>query len=113
MAHQVPRELKGEERLFVVPVFNAPFYKKSLIYNGSVTLIAALIGKLSGNPILFIASLLILNVAVYPLGNSKRSKNKFDNGYMNHDKIIKQQILWRIKGGGNVYISHKKKGDIE
>ena len=35
MGHPVPKELKGEERLFVIPWLNVPVNKKSIIYNAS------------------------------------------------------------------------------
>ena len=52
MSYPVPRDLKGEERLFVIPQFNIPVYKKSILYNGPATLVALLIGKVIGNQIL-------------------------------------------------------------
>lgn len=111
MSYQVPKDLKGEERLFIIPGINAPFYKKSIIYNGPATLISAIIGKITGNTIMFVSTLIVLNLIAYPLGNFKRSKKHFDNGFMDNDKLIKRRIYWRIKGGGNVYVSHKRRID--
>lgn len=110
MGHPVPKDLKGEERLFVIPGLNLPVNKKSLIYNGPATLLALILGRLTGNRIVFFSFLAILNVIVYPLGNSKRSKKKFDNGFMDNDMYLKQVLMWNIKGGGNIYISHKFEG---
>ena len=108
MSDPVPQELKGEERLLVIPGLNLPLYKKSILYNGPASLIAVLIGKVTGNQIAFLTFFILLNIAAYPFGNGKVSRKKFDNGYMNNDKLVKQLILWKIRGGGNVYISHKR-----
>lgn len=110
MAHPVPKDLKGEERLFVIPGVNAPVNKKSLMYNGPATLLAFILGQIFSNQILFLAFLVILNVLVYPLGNTKRSKKKFDNGFMSNDMYLKKLISWKMKKGGNVYIGHKLEG---
>ena len=110
MAHLVPKDLKGEERLFVIPGFNAPVNKKSLIYNGPATLLAFVLGQLTNNQIVFLAFLVIFNIIAYPLGNSKISKKKFDNGFMNNDMYLIRLISWKLKGGGNEYVSHKFEG---
>lgn len=113
MAHPVPKDLKGEERLFVIPGVNLPVTKKSLIYNGPATLIAVLIGKITGNQIAFLAFLIIFNVIAYPLGNTKVSRKKFDNGYMDNDMYLKKLIIWKIRRGGNVYVSHKLEEEVD
>lgn len=107
MGHPVPKDLKGEERLFVLPGFNVPVNKKSIFYNGPASLVAVVIGQATGNQIAFITFFVILNIIAYPFGNNKRSKKKFDNGFMNNDKYAKQRIIWWLRGGGSVYISHK------
>lgn len=107
MAHPVPKDLKGEERLFVLPGLNLPVYKKSIIYNGPASLIAVAIGQVTGNQILFLTLFVILNAVAYPFGNGKRNRRKFDNGFMDNDKYVRQLILWKIRGGGNVYLSHR------
>jgi hypothetical protein len=108
MAHPIPKDLKGEERLFVIPGINIPIYKKSILYNGPASLIAVLIGQYSQNQIAFLTFFILLNIAAYPFGNGKIRKKKFDNGFMNSDKYVKQRLMWKLKGGGNVYISHKR-----
>jgi hypothetical protein len=107
MGHPVPKDLKGEERLFVLPGLNLPINKKSVLYNGPASLIAVAIGQVTGNQIAFLTFFVLLNVIAYPFGNSKRSRKKFDNGFMNNDKYVKQLMLWKIRGGGNVYLSHR------
>lgn len=107
MSHPVPKELKGEERLFVIPGINIPVNKKSVIYNGPATLLAFIIGQISGNQLLFLFLLVVLNFVTYPLGNNKVSKKKFDNGFMDNDMLLKKFIKWKLNGGGNSYISHK------
>lgn len=111
MGHPVPKDLKGEERLFVVPGLNVPLYKRSILYNGPASLIAVAIGQVTNNQLAFIAFFVLLNVVAYPLGNGKRSKRKFDNGFMSNDKYIRQLLFWKMKNGGNVYLSHRT--DIE
>lgn len=108
MGYPVPKELKGEERLFVIPHINVPFYKRSLIYNGPVTLIVIMINKFLDNLIVGLGLLVIANAVVYPLGHRKISKNKFNNGNMDFDKVMKKKLLLRLRGGGNVYIRKTK-----
>lgn len=107
MAHLVPKDLKGEERLFVIPGLNLPITKKSLLYNGPATLLAFTIGKISGSQIAFLSFLIVLNIIAYPLGNTKVNRNKFDNGYMDNDMYLKRLLIWKLNKGGNIYISHK------
>ncbi len=108
MGHPIPKELKGEERLLVIPWLNIPITKKSIIYNGPATLIAILVGKITGSITIFMGLGIALNVIVYPLGNNSIGNNKFDNGGMSYDKYLAGKIKWKMKGGGNIYISHKK-----
>ncbi|MCQ4924839.1 hypothetical protein NE686_17185 [Tissierella carlieri] len=110
MGHPVPKELKGEERLFVIPGINKPINKKSLMYNGPATLMSYILGQVSGSLTAFVSFLIILNIIAYPLGNSKISRKKFDNGFMDKDMYLKKLITWKLRGGGNVYISHKFEG---
>lgn len=106
MGYPVPKELKGEERLFVIPKINVPITKKSIMYNGPATLIAILIGKVSGNQIIFLSLFIVLNIIAYPFGNKRIAKNKFDNGGMDYDKYIRQRIKWQLHGG-KIYVSYK------
>lgn len=112
MGHPIPKDLKGEERLFVIPGINIPVYKKSILYNGPATLIAVIIGQVVSNQLVFLTLFVLLNIIAYPLGNGKRGRKKFDNGFMNNDKLLRQLLMWKIKGGGNTYISHKREGGI-
>ncbi len=109
VSHLVPKELKGEERLFIIPWIGIPVYKKSLAYNGPATLIAVILGKIMNSEIVFFAFFLILNVVVYPLGVGRISRKAFDNGYMKKDMYYKQYLIWTLKGGGDIYTSHKLK----
>lgn len=109
MGHPIPKELTGEERLFVIPWLNVPVTKKSIIYNGPATLIAILIGKITGSITAFMGVGIILNVIVYPLGNNTIGNNKFNNGGMSYDKYLIQKIKWELRGGGNIYIGHHQK----
>lgn len=108
MGYPVPKDLKGEERLFVIPGINVPINKKSILYNGPASLLAVAVGKIANNVIVFLAVFIILNIIAFPFGNTKNSKRKFDNGYMDNDKLFKQKFLWKLRGGGNIYISHKR-----
>ncbi|MCK9470647.1 MAG: hypothetical protein M0Q88_02710 [Bacilli bacterium] len=107
MGHLVPKELRGEERLFVIPKIGVPVYKKSLTYNGPATLLAIILGKITGSETIFFGLFIILNILVYPLGVGRISRKTFDNGFMNKDMYYKQLLIWKLKGGGNIYISHK------
>lgn len=108
MAHPIPKELRGEERLFTIPWVNIPVNKKSVIYNGPATLFAILIGRITGNITVFMGLGIALNLLVYPLGNSSVRNNKFDNGGMSYDKYLMANIRWKLRGGGNIYVGHKK-----
>lgn len=110
MGHPIPKELAGEERLFVIPGINVAITKKSIIYNGPATLLAILIGKITGSITLFMGVGIALNVIVYPLGNTTIRNNEFDNGGMSYDKYLAKKVRWTLRGGGNIYIAHKKEG---
>lgn len=111
MSYPVPKELRGEERLFVIKWLNLPFKRKAIIYNGVATLIAIIIREITGSFIVFLGVALVLNVIAYPIGHSKIANNRFDNGGMDYDKYLKGRIKWHLNNGGNVYISHKIGGE--
>ena len=87
MAHQIPKELKGEERYFSIPHINIHFSQKGVVYNGIATIISVLIKKVT-NVWVFVPVLLILNIIAYPLAHFKMPKNKFEGGNVNLDIFL-------------------------
>lgn len=110
MGYPVPKELRGEETIYYIKSLNLHIYRKHLLYNGPVTLIALAIGKIIDSYPVILGLTIALNALVYPLGNGKISNRKFDNGGMNYDKYLFGLLRWKLRGGGNIYISHKKEG---
>lgn len=105
MAHSIPKELRGEERYFTLPVVNIHFGKKAVIYNGTVTLLAVLIGKVS-NFVVFLVVFLVLNIIAYPLATAKVSKNKFDGGNVPIDKFMLRKYKYK-KFNKKIYIRRR------
>lgn len=106
MAHPIPKELKGEERFFTIPYLNLHFNKKGVIYNGAVTTIAAIIGKLT-NIWVFTALFLITNAIAYPLAHSRIPKRRFEGGNVNYDKYFFRSLAYK-KINKKIYV--RKKG---
>jgi len=89
MAHQIPKELKGEERYFTIPVINLHYSRKGTIYAAVATGISVLIKKLT-NVWVFIPTFLILNAIAYPLAHATTPKKKFEGGNLPFD-------IWLIR----------------
>lgn len=87
MAHSIPKELKGEERILSIPILNIHFNKKGIIYNGLVSVISVVIGKLT-NIWTFLVLFILLNIIAYPLAHSKIPKNIFEGGNVGLDKYF-------------------------
>ncbi len=102
MAHQIPKELKGEERLFSIPKFNIHFSTKGVIYNGLVTTVAVIAGKLTGSMVIA-GTLFLLNFIAYPLAHKRVGRNKFEGGYMKYDKYFLKKYLYK-KSGRKFYL---------
>lgn len=107
MAHPIPRELKGEERIFTIPLINLHFNKKGVAYNGAATLIAAVMLKLF-NFWVFLVFFLVLNIIAYPLAHMKTPKNRFEGGNVSLDKYFLRKYKYK-KFNQNVYI--RKRGE--
>ncbi|MBO8160655.1 MAG: hypothetical protein H0Z24_03380 [Thermosipho sp. (in: Bacteria)] len=95
MGHPIPKELRGEERYFSIPVLNIHFNKKGVIYNGIATGIAALIGKVT-NTWVFGTLLVILNLIAYPLAHVKLPRNKFDGGNVGLDIYLYRWVKYNF-----------------
>lgn len=94
MAHLIPKELKGEERLFTIPYLNLHFSKKGTIYAGVATGISVLIKKLT-NVWVFIPILLILNGIAYPLAHFKTSRKRFEGGNLSLDVYLMRRFKYK------------------
>jgi len=106
VAHPVPKDLKGEERFLTIPYTDLYLNKTGAIYNGSATLLAGIIGKLTNNAIVFLALLVLLNIAVYPLAQTTIKKSLFDGGGVRRDKFLMKQYSYKKKK--NVYLRRIK-----
>lgn len=105
MNHPIPRELKGEERIVAISFMDLYLTKAGLIYNGTVTILVGIIGKITNNAILFFILLVLLNVAAYPLGQHHTQKNKFDGGNIRLDKYLIKKFKYRKRH--NIYLREK------
>lgn len=107
MSHPVPKDLKGEERILSIPYMDLYLNKTGLIYNGGVTILAGLIGKITGSAIVLISLLIILNILVYPLAQSSIKKNEFDGGGVRRDKFYIRKFTYRKRK--NIYLRRENK----
>lgn len=106
MAHPIPKELKGEERILSIPIINVHLNRKGLIYNGAVTLLSVVLGKLISFW-LFLALFIILNLIAYPLAHMKTPKTRFEGGNVSLDKYLLRKFKYN-KFKQNIYI--RKRG---
>ena len=107
MAHPIPKELKGEERILSIPIINVHLNRKGLIYNGAVTILAAALGKLI-NFWVFLALFIILNLIAYPLAHMKTPKTRFEGGNVSLDRYILKRFKYK-KFNQNIYIRKRGK----
>lgn len=107
MAHHIPQKLKGEERYFSIPYLNIHFNKKGILYNGSVTAISAIIGKMT-NMWVFLALFLITNFIAYPLAHGTVPKRRFEGGGVSLDEYVLRIIKYRYMNK-NLYL--RKRGN--
>lgn len=110
MSHPVPKDLKGEERVLSIPYMDLYLNKAGLIYNGSATIFSGLLGKLTGSAIVFLISLVLLNILVYPLAQSTIKKNVFDGGGVRRDKYLMKKFTYKKKK--NLYLRRANKMDL-
>lgn len=100
MAHPVPKdlkEMKEEERLLSIKMFDLYLTKTGAIYNASVSIISGLIFKLTGNIIVFLILFIASNIAVYPLAQTKTKINEFDGGNIRTDKFLLKKYKYKFK----------------
>lgn len=103
MRHPIPKELTGEERILELPWLGLYLNKTGIIYNGSVTVISAVLGLYVIKNVIVLALLLVItNVAVYPLAQKNRKKSEFDGGNVRLDKWIKKKHAYKKKQ--NMYL---------
>lgn len=105
MAHPIPKELRGEERYFSIPVINLHFSRKGVIYNGLATIISVVIGKLT-NVWVFAVLFLLLNAIAYPLAHMRIPKNKFEGGYVPLDRYCLRWFKYKHMNK-NLYIRRR------
>lgn len=108
MAHQIPKELTGEERWFSIHRLGLHFGKKASIYNGIASLIAVAICKITNSYIIFGISFIGLNAIAYPLANSKVARKNFDCGDMALDKFYIYKYKW-LYYRRNIYVRRRFK----
>ena len=107
MSHPVPKDLKGEERILSIPFMDLYLNKTGIVYNGAVTIFSGVLGKLTGNAILFLLSLVLLNIIAYPLAQTTIKKSEFDGGGVRRDKYLLKRINYRKNK--NIYLRRAKK----
>lgn len=105
MSHPVPKDLKGEERLFSIPYLDLHFNKKATLYCLIATVISGLTIKI--NLYLFIFLFLILNMIAYPLATITVSKNKFEGGNVPLDIYFIRKFRYKRKK--KIYIRKRGK----
>lgn len=94
MAHYVPKELKGEERILQIPYCDIYFNKKGIVYNGLATLISAAFLYLT-NMTVFIVMFALLNIIAYPLAHFTTSKSQFEAGNVKYDLFLQRWLYYR------------------
>lgn len=107
MSHPVPKDLKGEERILSIPYMDLYLNKTGIVYNGSVTVFSGILAKLTGNAIVFLVSLILLNILVYPLAQTTIKKSIFDGGGVRRDKYLLKKFNYRKNK--NLYLRRAKK----
>ncbi|MBN1040423.1 hypothetical protein DVW12_17250 [Clostridium botulinum] len=105
MSHPVPKELKGEERLFSIPYVDLHFSKKSTLYCGIATVISGITLKINFN--LFLFMFIGLNLIAYPLGSFKVQKNKFEGGNVSLDTFLIRKLKYQKHR--NIYLRRRGK----
>lgn len=107
MAHPIPKELRGDERIFTIPIINAHFNKKGVVYNGAVSLLSVVIGKLT-NLWVFLVFFIVLNLIAYPLAHMKTPRGKFEGGNVPLDKYFIRKFKYK-KFSKNIYVRKIRK----
>lgn len=107
MSHPVPKDLKGEERILSIPYMDLYLNKTGIVYNGAVTVFSGILAKLTGNAIVFLVSLILLNILVYPLAQTTIKKSIFDGGGVRRDKYLLKKFNYRKNK--NLYLRRAKK----
>jgi hypothetical protein len=106
IAHHVPQRLKGEERYFSIPFINLHFNKKGVFYNGGVTAVSAIIGKMT-NTWVFLFLFLVTNIIAYPLAHATMPKRKLEGGGVPLDVYVARMLKYKYLRQ-NLYI--RKRG---
>lgn len=108
MAHPIPKELKGMERLFTIPYINVHLNKKGSIYCGMATFVAVVISKLVSSLIVFGILFLALNMVAYPLAQMKTHKTKFEGGNVPLDVYWIRKFKYK-RYKRNIYVRKRAK----
>lgn len=102
MAHPIPKDLKGEERILSISWLDLHLNKTGMIYNGIATLLSAVILKISSNVIVFFIFFLLLNAAAYPLAQTTTNRTEFNGGNVRRDIFLKRKF--KYKKNKNIYL---------
>lgn len=105
MSHPVPKELKGEERLFSVPYLELHFNKKATLYCGIATVIAGMMLRVNFK--LFMVMFIVLNLIAYPLGAFRVQTTKFEGGNVAFDTFFIRKL--KYKKHRNIYLRRRGK----
>ena len=97
MANPIPKDLKGEERIFAISFMDLYLNKTGMVYNGAASILSALILKITNNVILFFILFIGLNILVYPLAQSTTKKSEFEGGNVRRDKYLIRKFKYRKK----------------
>ena len=95
MAHPIPKDLHGEERVLSISWLDLHLNKSGIIYNGIATIFSGIIFWLTKNVILLVVVLLITNIAAYPLAQTTVNKTNFDGGNVRKDIFLKRKFKYK------------------
>ena len=105
MSHPIPKDLKGEERIFSIPYLDLHFSKKATVYCLSTTVLSGLTLYISFY--LFAFLFITLNIAAYILASFTVQKSKFEGGNVPFDTYLMRKI--KYKKNRKIYI--RKRGE--
>lgn len=106
MGHPVPKDLKGEERVFSITAIDLHFSKRGIVYNGIACVISGLTLYIF-NFYAFATLFILLNVIAYPLAHASLPSKNFEGGNVKFDKYIYR--IFKYRKGKNIYLRGRGK----